>query len=95
MKNQKLLWHGSRITNWVGILSQGLKIAPPEAPKTGYMFGKVWRHPLSSPLHFTYVLRVSTLPTCAQNPRIIVTQVRLNQKVALCYAKSRLVTNIS
>jgi poly [ADP-ribose] polymerase len=35
-----LLWHGSRLTNWVGILSQGLRIAPPEAPVTGYMFGK-------------------------------------------------------
>lgn len=29
----------SRLTNWVGILSQGLRIAPPEAPVTGYMFG--------------------------------------------------------
>lgn len=38
--NRKLLWHGSRITNWTGILSQGLRIAPPEAPVTGYMFGK-------------------------------------------------------
>ncbi|KAK2191455.1 hypothetical protein NP493_53g17011 [Ridgeia piscesae] len=38
--NRKLLWHGSRLTNWVGILSQGLRIAPPEAPSTGYMFGK-------------------------------------------------------
>ena len=35
-----LLWHGSRLTNWMGILSQGLRIAPPEAPVTGYMFGK-------------------------------------------------------
>lgn len=35
-----LLWHGSRFTNWVRILSQGLRIAPPEAPVTGYMFGK-------------------------------------------------------
>lgn len=35
-----LLWHGSRLTNYVGILSQGLRIAPPEAPSTGYMFGK-------------------------------------------------------
>jgi poly [ADP-ribose] polymerase len=35
-----LLWHGSRLTNWVSILSHGLKIAPPEAPHTGYMFGK-------------------------------------------------------
>uniref|UniRef100_A0A1I7ZLS7 Poly [ADP-ribose] polymerase n=1 Tax=Steinernema glaseri TaxID=37863 RepID=A0A1I7ZLS7_9BILA len=38
--NRKLLWHGSRLANWYGILSQGLRIAPPEAPVTGYMFGK-------------------------------------------------------
>lgn len=38
--NKKLLWHGSRITNYVGILSQGLRIAPPEAPSSGYLFGK-------------------------------------------------------
>lgn len=58
MANRMLLWHGSRITNFAGILSQvsahhthflwyspcpplqGLRIAPPEAPVTGYMFGK-------------------------------------------------------
>lgn len=40
LHNKRLLWHGSRITNLVGILSQGLRIAPPEAPMTGYMFGK-------------------------------------------------------
>lgn len=40
LHNQALLWHGSRMSNWVGILSQGLRIAPPEAPVTGYMFGK-------------------------------------------------------
>ena len=38
--NRMLLWHGSRTTNFAGILSQGLRIAPPEAPATGYMFGK-------------------------------------------------------
>ncbi|CAO2162429.1 unnamed protein product [Urochloa humidicola] len=38
--NRMLLWHGSRLSNWAGILSQGLRIAPPEAPVTGYMFGK-------------------------------------------------------
>ncbi|GAB1211933.1 hypothetical protein ATERTT37_001057 [Aspergillus terreus] len=38
--NRRLLWHGSRSTNFGGILSQGLRIAPPEAPATGYMFGK-------------------------------------------------------
>ncbi|CCO26309.1 poly [Rhizoctonia solani AG-1 IB] len=35
-----LLWHGSRSTNFAGILKQGLRIAPPEAPVTGYEFGK-------------------------------------------------------
>ena len=39
-QKRMLLWHGSRLTNWVGILSKGLRIAPPEAPVTGYMFGK-------------------------------------------------------
>lgn len=37
LHNRKLLWHGSRLTNFAGILSQGLRIAPPEAPSTGYM----------------------------------------------------------
>ncbi|CAI8024368.1 Poly [ADP-ribose] polymerase 1 [Geodia barretti] len=40
LANRMLLWHGSRVTNFAGILSQGLRIAPPEAPVTGYMFGK-------------------------------------------------------
>ncbi|KAI3572237.1 poly polymerase catalytic domain-containing protein [Fusarium oxysporum f. sp. albedinis] len=38
--NRRLLWHGSRSTNFAGILSQGLRIGPPEAPVSGYMFGK-------------------------------------------------------
>ena len=38
--DRRLLWHGSRVTNYGGILSQGLRIAPPEAPVSGYAFGK-------------------------------------------------------
>ena len=38
--DRRLLWHGSRTTNFGGILSQGLRIAPSEAPVSGYMFGK-------------------------------------------------------
>ncbi|KAI8813309.1 poly polymerase catalytic domain-containing protein [Cladochytrium replicatum] len=38
--NRQLLWHGSRMSNFAGILSQGLRIAPPSAPVSGYMFGK-------------------------------------------------------
>ncbi|CAG8555986.1 51_t:CDS:2 [Ambispora gerdemannii] len=40
LHNRMLLWHGSRKTNYAGILSQGLRIAPPHVPSTGYMFGK-------------------------------------------------------
>ncbi|KAI1329803.1 PARP-domain-containing protein [Xylariaceae sp. FL0255] len=38
--DRRLLWHRSRVTNFGGILKQGLRIAPPEAPVSGYMFGK-------------------------------------------------------
>lgn len=40
LPNHKLLWHGSRLTNFVNILTNGLKVAPPDAIHTGYMFGK-------------------------------------------------------
>ncbi len=39
MKNRQLLWHGSRLANFVGILSQGLRINPSNVVKTGSMFG--------------------------------------------------------
>ncbi|KAG7399042.1 hypothetical protein PHYBOEH_009820 [Phytophthora boehmeriae] len=35
-----LLWHGTKRTNLMGILSQGLRVAPPEAPHHGYAYGK-------------------------------------------------------
>ena len=38
--NRRLLWHGSRLSNWAAIFARGLRVAPEEAPLTGYMFGK-------------------------------------------------------
>jgi hypothetical protein len=38
LDNHQLLWHGSRTTNYAGILSQGLRIAPPEAPVVSFHF---------------------------------------------------------
>ncbi|ETP00743.1 hypothetical protein F441_21908, partial [Phytophthora nicotianae CJ01A1] len=35
-----LLWHGTKRTNLMGILSRGLRVAPPEASHNGYAFGK-------------------------------------------------------
>ncbi len=40
LDNHLLLWHGSGLQNFVGILSQGLRIAPPEAAVSGYLFGR-------------------------------------------------------
>lgn len=40
IKQRLLLWHGTSLSNLLGIFTQGLKIAPPEAPSTGFMFGK-------------------------------------------------------
>lgn len=37
---RKLLWHGSKTMNFLGILKDGLKVAPQEAPATGYALGK-------------------------------------------------------
>ena len=39
MKNRQLLWHGSRLANFVGILSMGLRINPQNVIHTGSMFG--------------------------------------------------------
>jgi poly [ADP-ribose] polymerase len=38
--NRMMLWYGAHLTSFAGILSQGLRIPPPESPATGYMFGK-------------------------------------------------------
>ncbi|CAF4483605.1 unnamed protein product [Rotaria sp. Silwood2] len=38
--NHQLLWRGSRTTDFACILSQRLRISPPEAPVTGFMLGK-------------------------------------------------------
>jgi poly [ADP-ribose] polymerase len=50
--NDTLLWHGSRTTNFAGIIKNGLRIAPPEAPVTGYMFGKDRIHEIAVLLNF-------------------------------------------
>ena len=39
--NHRLLWHGTKTANMLGILQQGLRIAPPEASRSGWSLGKV------------------------------------------------------
>lgn len=64
--NRQLLWHGSRLSNWVGILSQGLRIAPPEAPATGYMFGKgvYFADMVSKSANYCFVSSVGSREAC-------------------------------
>jgi len=38
--NRWLLFHGSKTSNFIGILSQGLKVAPPDVAYTGWAFGR-------------------------------------------------------
>lgn len=38
--NRQLLWHGSRLTNFVGILANGLKITPPNVRMNGTNYGR-------------------------------------------------------
>lgn len=76
LHNQRLLWHGSRVSNVVGILSQGLRIAPPEAPATGYMFGKGERRrgPRSRP---------PLLPLTLVAPRCLSRRLRVQERELL------------
>ncbi|VDL18528.1 unnamed protein product [Hymenolepis diminuta] len=62
LENRMMLWHGSRRTNFAGILAQGLRIAPPEAPVTGYMFGKgvYFSDVASKSANYCYTSRNST-----------------------------------
>ncbi|XP_027363391.1 poly [ADP-ribose] polymerase 2 [Abrus precatorius] len=82
-KNRMLLWHGSRLTNWTGILSQGLRIAPPEAPVTGYMFGKgvYFADMFSKSANYCYATRT------ARDGVLLLCEVALGEMVELLTAK--------
>ncbi|KAK7392301.1 hypothetical protein VNO78_20735 [Psophocarpus tetragonolobus] len=82
-KNRMLLWHGSRLTNWTGILSQGLRIAPPEAPVTGYMFGKgvYFADMFSKSANYCYATRI------ARDGVLLLCEVALGEMAELLIAK--------
>merc|ERR1711994_754200 len=59
LPNRMLLWHGSRVTNFAGILSQGLRIAPPEVRYHHFNIEVI-----SSSIHFNF--RRRSLDTCLE-----------------------------
>ncbi|TKY52511.1 Poly of ADP-ribose polymerase 2 [Spatholobus suberectus] len=82
-KNRMLLWHGSQLTNWTGILSQGLRVAPPEAPITGYMFGKgvYFADMFSKSANYCYATRT------AKDGVLLLCEVALGEMAELLTAK--------
>jgi len=70
LTNHLLLWHGSGIYNFLGILSEGLRIAPPTAPVSGYAYGKG--------VYFSDMLSKS-LAYCRNSGLLILSEVALGQ----------------
>lgn len=85
--NRQLLWHGSRITNFTGILSQGLRIAPPEAPVQGYMFGKGIYAAGTPSCTIDTVLRVSLTPEAVLPRRVSIPDM-VSKSANYCFANS-------
>lgn len=57
------------MSNVAGILSQGLRIAPPEAPVSGYMFGKgvYFADMASKSANYTYAYNTNNISFLNQN----------------------------
>lgn len=90
MANRKMLWHGSRTTNFVGILSHGLRIAPPEAPMSGYMFGKgiYFADMVSKSANYCFTSHTSTTGSNSTTGLVLLCEVALGTPVELTQPKS-------
>ena len=68
-----LLWHGSRTTNFAGILKQGLRIAPPEGRfGPGFVLCALWaaENVIYSPGYWVHVWQGRVLCRCESSPLI-------------------------
>lgn len=86
--NEKELFHGSRNCNQLGILKSGLKIAPPEAPVTGYMFGKGIYAADSSTKSINYSLLHFPGAERAKNCFLFLGKMRCGKQLKLEYSDS-------
>ncbi len=66
LHNRQLLWHGSRLANYVGILSKGLRINPQNVIKTGSMFGNgiYFSNVVTKSVQYTYTDNNALLLLC-------------------------------
>lgn len=78
------LYSGSRLMNYVNILSNGLKVAPPEAPITGHMFGRgiYFADIVSKSANYCFTNRLSNIGL------MLLCEVALGQTLDLYFANS-------
>ena len=60
---RKLLFHGSRLSNFAGILSKGLRITPPHVPQTGSLLGRgiYFADMMSKSSHYCFTTRENNI----------------------------------
>lgn len=85
--DRRLLWHGSRSTNYGGILSQGLRIAPPEAPVSGSVEYNLSRVAAANSFPATCSARACTSPT--RRPRVPTTAGPTSRAASRCSFSAR------
>lgn len=91
-KDRRLLWHGSRATNYGGILSQGLRIAPPEVSTNLYKcFCLLTSLRLLSAV--TCSVRAFTSQTCLVSLQITAALATLAAQLSCCCVRQSLATH--
>lgn len=88
VSNETELWHGSRNCNILGILKKGILIAPPEAPVSGYMFGKGKYLASASTKSLNYSLYSFSGMRNPDNCFLFVVKAKLGKQLKLQYADS-------
>ncbi|KNC87483.1 hypothetical protein SARC_00417 [Sphaeroforma arctica JP610] len=79
--NKQLLFHGSKTTNLCGIIKQGLRIAPPDAPRTGLAYGKgvYFADQMSKSLGYSSVLQNNNASTTQPRAYVFVAEVAVGK----------------
>ncbi|KAF1313675.1 Poly polymerase catalytic domain containing protein, partial [Globisporangium splendens] len=67
--NHKLLWHGTGLSNVVGILSQGLQVAPHGVPLSGSPLGRGVRNAKSAACGSTFASQTDAIPLTPNDTR--------------------------
>lgn len=87
--NETELWHGSRNCNILGIIRSGMKIAPPEAPRSGLAFGRGAYFADKSSKSINYSLYPFPGVEKSNNCFLFVFNVKLGKQMEVFYGNGR------